>query len=187
MMKQLSFSAFIVIMCLGCTPNIMDQIKDLSGRKISFDFPLTWALRDSMSTGYRIRPDSGVKFIVLYDSTECSSCRVNMLNRYDDIFSLSKNEGANFVPIIIFSPAVKQIRDLKYDLKSSDFSYPIYIDSCHNFCKINSYIPSDSRLHAFLLNQNDEIVLVGNPINNPTLWKLYENTIRSLNNDGTKQ
>lgn len=57
--------------------------------------------------------------------------------------------------------------------------YPFVYDEEGRFLKYNE-LPLDSRYHAFLLNQNGEVVLVGNPIGNDKLWELYKQQIRKL-------
>jgi hypothetical protein len=55
------------------------------------------------------------------------------------------------------------------------------------FVKFNPYIPTDPRLHTFLLDRDGKVVLVGDPANNHELWELYKTTITELveNNGGT--
>lgn len=182
MRRCLPFFILVLFVCFSCSSDLVNQVRKISGSKISFDLTLTRMLNDSLNKEYRITADSTIKFVVLYDSTECSLCRINMLDQYNDIFDLANKIGAKFAPIIIFSPAARQIRDIKYDLRNSKFTYPIYLDLNHEFCKLNPQIPLDRRFHAFLLNQKNDVVLVGNPLNNPTMWSLYENTIKKLNN-----
>ena len=35
----------------------------------------------------------------------------------------------------------------------------------------------EPRFQTFLLNQNNEVILIGNPIDNKYLWNLYKQTI----------
>lgn len=180
MTKRLFYSLLVVYIFGGCTSDLANQMKKFSGSSISFDLSLTQIQRDSLDTQYRIGSEAAVRFVVLYDSTECSSCRVNTLDQFEDIHKLMDRRGERVTPIIIFSPASEQLRELKRDLQLRELAIPVYIDSCHLFGKINPQIPADRRLHAFLLNRNNEVVLIGNPVNNPQLWALYESTAKTL-------
>lgn len=42
----------------------------------------------------------------------------------------------------------------------------MYIDSTNIFKKENPNIPSEEMFHVFLLDENDSIILVGNPLFN---------------------
>jgi hypothetical protein len=55
------------------------------------------------------------------------------------------------------------------------------------FPRANPHIPTDERLHTFLLDRDGKVVLVGDPANNSELWELYKKTITELveNNGGT--
>lgn len=173
------FLPILLLVCMGCTPNLTRQMQDFMGKKISFDVKFT-DTSDMFDAQSRIKSDSIIKFVVLYDSTECSSCRVNRLEQYNDISDLTDRYGVRVSPIIIFSPATAQMSELKRELRLQKLSFPIYIDSDHTFERINPCIPVDRRLHAFLLNRDNEVVLIGDPINNPALWDLYAKTINEL-------
>ncbi|MDR3093410.1 MAG: hypothetical protein LBU62_02055, partial [Bacteroidales bacterium] len=56
---------------------------------------------------------------------------------------------------------------------------PVYIDKESFFHKKNPNIPSDERMHTFLLDENNKVVLVGSPIRNEMLWELYKELIQS--------
>ena len=167
-----------LLTCMGCTPDLTHQMQNFLGRKILFDVKFT--MSNMFDVQSRIKSDSIIKFVVLYDSTECSSCRVNRLEQYNDISDLTDRYGVRVSPIIIFSPATAQMSELKRELRLQKLSFPIYIDSNHTFERINPCIPVDRRLHAFLLNRDNEVVLIGDPINNPALWDLYAKTINEL-------
>lgn len=169
----------MLLTCMGCTPDLTHQMQKFIGRKILFDVKFT-DTSDMFDAQSRIKSDSIIKFVVLYDSTECSSCRVNRLEQYNVISDLTDRYGVRVSPIIIFSPAYAQMSELKRELSLQKLRFPIYIDSDHTFERINPCIPVDRRLHAFLLDRDNEVVLIGDPINNPVLWDLYAKTISEL-------
>lgn len=173
------FLPILLLACMGCTRGLTHQMQDFMGQKISFDAKLAHT-PDIFDAQSRIKSDSVIKFVILYDSMECSSCRVNRLEHYNDISDLTDRYGIRVSPIIIFSPATAQMSELQKGLRLQKLSFPIYIDSDHTFERINPCIPVDRRLHAFLLNRDNEVVLIGDPINNPALWDLYVKTINEL-------
>lgn len=178
-MDRCVYLLITLLTCMGCTPNLTRQMQDFMGKKISFDVKLacTSDMHDVQSS---TKFDSIIKFVVLYDSTECSSCRVSRLEQYNDISDLTDRYGVRVCPIIIFAPAAAQMSALRRELLLQKLLFPVYIDSDHTFERINPYIPVDLRLHAFLLDRDNEVVLIGDPINNPVLWDLYAKTINEL-------
>ena len=54
---------------------------------------------------------------------------------------------------------------------------PLYIDFNHNFYNSNKLYKFDYSLHTFLIDNNDKIILVGNPTHNDKLMKLYKDEI----------
>lgn len=45
-------------------------------------------------------------------------------------------------------------------------SYPIYMDTTGVFRRTNPQLPSNPMLHTFLLDENNEVLAVGNPLEN---------------------
>jgi hypothetical protein len=48
-----------------------------------------------------------------------------------------------------------------------------YIDINKDFIRKNSFIPKDSKFHTFLLNKQNKIVYVGNPLASDKAWALF--------------
>lgn len=56
----------------------------------------------------------------------------------------------------------------------------IIIDPKRDFIKANNIELTEKVLHAFLLDKDNKVILVGSPINNSKMWELYKSTIRKL-------
>lgn len=53
------------------------------------------------------------------------------------------------------------------------FSTQVYLDSANTFARQNQHIPSDVLFHTFLLDENMNVVLVGDPISNKEINKIF--------------
>jgi hypothetical protein len=127
-----------------------------------------------------------VRLIVYVDSVECSSCKVGHMHQYDEIIDYQKTVGDQYLPLFIFNPPKHINEEFLRHLRLSYFDYPILLDSVGAFARANPQIPTDERLHTFLLDRDGKVVLVGDPSRNPELWELYKKTITELvENDGT--
>ena len=58
--------------------------------------------------------------------------------------------------------------------------YQIKIDSTNQFIRQNVIIPSDALFHTFLLDEQNRIIVVGNPLFNDKLWNLYYSEIQRI-------
>jgi len=75
--------------------------------------------------------------------------------------------------------------EVRRALQFYNFEWPVFIDSSQEFIALNPELPEIKHLHTFLLDQNNRVVLIGEPLHNPELWRLYVSTIMELiNNDG---
>lgn len=77
--------------------------------------------------------------------------------------------------LFFFTPEKK--RDLWGTLKSEEFVYPICIDEKDSLNKLNHF-PSDMMFQTFLLDKNNKVLAIGNPIHNPHIKELYLKIIR---------
>lgn len=73
---------------------------------------------------------------------------------------------------LLFYIQPKNMKELIWILRGDDFSYPVCIDKNGDFNKMNQ-LPSDEAFGTFLLNANKEVLLVGSPVGNKSLERLY--------------
>ena len=110
--------------------------------------------------------ENKLKYIIYSDSLACSSCMINSLISWNPFIEYSKNYNGKLVFYFVFSPAKKDVRSLNMLIRNSEFKYQIIVDGKNNFAKSNSHLPKDNLLHTFLLDENNNVILVGNPVRN---------------------
>lgn len=120
------------------------------------------------------------KMVIWVDSTECSSCRIGNLYRYEKLYDKSQKDC--FEVIIIFSPREDEFDEAMRMVELRHFDFPVYFDYGNSFGKSNN-IPSDRRLHTFLLDYDNRICLIGDPTSNEKLGSLFDETIRGIEKD----
>ena len=76
--------------------------------------------------------------------------------------------------IFAFSP--NRIKDIYHAILTANFTYPVYVDKQDSIAKLNRF-PLESNLQTFLLDKNNRVIAVGNPVYNPKIKKLYFNII----------
>ena len=124
----------------------------------------------------------GLKLVVWYDSTGCSSCRLKTLRDWEIYLDYLNLKKINL--LIIISPSIKDIHNVNIGIKSQRFPFVVYKDYAQEMYALNSNMPNNPELHTFLLDENNRVVLAGNPLNNLALSVLYDSLIISLSKNG---
>ena len=177
-MKNFSWLFFFFLILFSCNRNSLEkQLVNFIGTEIIFPENLQANLQGHDTLMHFT--NAPIKMIVWHDSVGCSSCQIQQMLEWYEIVLYADSIGKIFVPVFIFSPKVSDLSGVRKTLRTTDFEYPIYIDNKNLFFKKNPGIPSDKRLHTFLLDENNKVILAGSPLRNETLWKLYKEQIRS--------
>lgn len=119
-----------------------------------------------MSTPYKI--------LVYTDSVGCMSCKSH-LREWNYLLKDIEELGEKQVGFLFyFCPQNEQQIDLL--LKRDDFKQIVFVDYTNELNKLNNF-PHKAEYRCFLLDKDNKVLLVGNPIMNPNLWKVYKNVI----------
>ena len=105
-----------------------------------------------------------LKFIVYYDSLECSSCRVSNLVDIYELYEIA--DSCNFSVLTIFSPKRSDIENIALQLSIANHPIPIYLDTNESFKNSNKCIPSDNRFNTFCIDANHKPIYVGHHLAN---------------------
>lgn len=112
------------------------------------------------------------KYIIYYDSYDCSSCRIAKLT---DNYPLYSFADINKISVLtIFSPDEGELDNVMRQLIISDLDIPIFVDVNKAFQKQNPSIPRDMRFHYFLLDNDGKPLLIGNPITSDKIMRLLQ-------------
>lgn len=115
------------------------------------------------------KPDAHteLKLVVYIDSFHCSECEMKKIHLWDDFVKLEHKYDGHFKVIFIVQTRKKTtFNDMVSAFCHYEVEYPIYIDSESVFSKQNPHISSENMYHVFLLNENNDVMLVGNPLFN---------------------
>ena len=169
----------VLLSCLGCTDKdrIAHDIQQLVSHKVEVPYGRLVAYR-----GHNPYKDysqkAPLKLIVYVDSTECSSCYIGNIRKWEPLLdSLWVYKDILRVTILL-SPSESE-RGLAFEkLKYSKFKYPLCIDTCNAFASANKHIPANKVCHIFLLDEDNEVILVGNPIGNKKINDLLDGILK---------
>jgi hypothetical protein len=117
------------------------------------------------------------KMIVFINQDGCTGCKMQELVPLY-IFILQTTQFTSLgVVIILNSSDIIATEKLIFQKR---FRYSVFYDLDGSFERLNPHLPKNERFHTFLLGENDEVLLVGNPALNIGLKKIYLNTLNKL-------
>ena len=128
---------------------------------------------DLLNTPYRI--------LLYVDSTGCTSCKLKIYEWQKLIAEADSTLKGKVSFIFCFQP--KNRDELLYSLKRDRFTYPVYIDDTNKTQGMNQF-PADQSYQCFLLNSQNKVISIGNPVLNPGIWKLYKEIITEKITEG---
>lgn len=119
---------------------------------------------------------SEFKLVVYKDSMSCTPCFIETLPQWENI--LNKYDSKKLSILFILSPTKTKENDLRLLLQFSDFKYPVILDFEKSFRSANLQIPENKLFHTFLLDKNNKVVLVGDPLNNIEINNLFKKRLK---------
>ena len=113
------------------------------------------------------------------------------------VCSLPHRDVCRFSGLCQLQAAVAQVEtadsgnrfgELTYLTRRDGFTYPVCFDREDAFNRVNRF-PSEMALQTFLLDKDNRVVAIGNPVHNPQVKELYLNIIGGKRSatTGTKQ
>lgn len=123
--------------------------------------------------------------IVSYiDSMGCISCKLR-LPMWKSFIEQLNSAFPNQVSVLLFL-CVKNNKELLHILKRDQYNYPVCIDKNDNFNKLNHF-PVEIPFQTFLLDRDNKVIAMGNPIINENVRELYMNIISGEEFDKTSK
>ena len=122
--------------------------------------------------------DADYKVITYVDSIGCTSCKLQ-LHRWKELIAEFDSVTSVSVPFLFyFHP--KDVKELRYLTRRDAFTYPVCFDEKDEFNCLNRF-PSDMTFQTFLLDKDNKVIGMGNPVHNPKVKELYLMKIKGEN------
>lgn len=171
----------LLILCffllLACQDKRAKEIERLvtewQGKEIRFPEGLVFTRFISDTVNLTI-PEAPYKVLVYVDSVGCTSCKLQLPRWKEFIATMDSLSGGNVPFLFIFQS--NDTKEIRYLLKRDNFDKPISLDLSDRLNRLNHF-PIDSRFQTFLLDRNNRVVLIGNPVHNPQIKELYINKV----------
>ncbi len=174
-MKNYLFVCILVLFS-SCIDNThKNEIKLLMSKKVNLELNLHSNEKDSV-----IKNDYKNKFtlVVYLDKEQCTQCVIDHLYVYDSFMESHKYLNYSY----IFSIDKKNYNAINRRIKVNNIQFPITIDTSATFERLNPHIPNNPDLHTFLLDEENNVIFVGDPIWNIKSRKLmYKKINKNIN------
>ena len=171
--RKIALLAIMLIAC-SCAKNAQHKLshiyRELLNKQILFHEDAAFVNSDLDTIKYSL--NRKIKIVNYVDSIGCLGCRLRLSdwNTFMDDFK----DYDDLQLITIINP--RKISEAQYVIQRDSFWFPVCIDLENIFFRLNK-LPHDNLFHCFLLDENNRIVLIGNPVQNPQIRDLYIRTI----------
>ena len=170
----------LLFFAMSCQKNdrakVESLVKEWNNKEIRFpDNPVfTRFVTDTVP--YRI-PKTDYKVVVFVDSVGCISCKLQLPKWKEFMHEVDSLSDGN-VPFVFFFQT-KDVRELRYILRRDSFSHPVCIDTEDSFYKLNRF-PKEMMFQTFLIDSENRVKVIGNPIHNLSVKDLYLKEIAGI-------
>lgn len=149
--------------------HIAQLVNEWQGKQIVFPENLIFTRYLTDTTDYRI-PQSEYKVLVYVDSIGCTSCKLQ-LHKWKELIEYTDSVTQEKIPFLFFFHS-KDYKEIRYLLKRDGFDRPVCIDMDDRLNKQNKF-PADMTFQTFLLDKNNKVAALGNPVHNTAIKDLY--------------
>lgn len=177
----------LLLLLPSCKENEKERIthlvNDWQGKEIIFPQNITFTRFATDTVDYKI-PQSKYKVLIYVDSIGCTSCKLQ-LHKWKEFITYVDSVTNKQVPFLFFFQS-KDNKELRYMLKVDKFDRPICVDSNNKLNLLNNF-PTDIMFQTFLLDKENKVVTLGNPIYNLSIKNLYLRQLTGVENPINKE
>ncbi len=184
--------SLILFSCISCSDNkeiqqelnehrtqIFNVLDYWIDRKMNLDYNVGFFTTRGRDTLEYQNQNADFKILRYIDSTGCTPCRLQLAKYGEVLYELmdSAECTVDFLCIVTTS----DLSQIKTATASNPYMQPIWVDPTDSINRLNSF-PIDYRLQTFLLDSNDRVLAIGDPLLNPNVKDLY---LQIMTNDST--
>ena len=163
-----------VCLCLAsCAESDKERLSRLVSewerKEILFPAHSTFTVQGKDTVDFEFK-DADYKVVTYVDSAGCTGCKLQ-LPRWKELIAEVDSLTDGRVPFLFyFHP--KDIKELRYLTRKDSFTYPVCFDEKDDFNRLNRF-PSEMMFQSFLLDKENNVVALGNPVLSPKVKELY--------------
>ncbi|MEG1737821.1 MAG: hypothetical protein RRY39_07755 [Odoribacter sp.] len=167
----------LISLCVGCNNKkreITQLVERWQNKEIVFPDNLEMKIygRDTFvdlsATKYKI--------LNYVDTSGCTECRMKL---YEWRLLKEEADSLQLEVRFVFVAYVKQFEEVETLQRINRFNTPFLYDRHGDMNKINNFSELPM-FQTFLLDEHNKVLLIGSPVGNEKLWKLYKEKMKSL-------
>lgn len=167
------FYGLLALLFISCKENknreqLATLLKEWEHKEIIFPSHNVFTVQGNDTADFPIKKQ--YKVLVYTDSTGCTRCRLQLPDWKKFMQQVDSTSTDSVQFLFFFFP--KKERGLHEALKADLFTTPVCIDEKDSLNLLNHF-PQRSDFQTFLLNEENKVVAVGNPIYNNKVRDLY--------------
>ena len=144
-------------------------VKEWEGKEILFPSHSTFTVQGKDTVEFTF-VDADYKVLTYIDSVGCTSCKLQLHRWKEWMAEVDSLTGGNVPFLFYFHP--KDMKELRLLTRRDTFKYPVCFDEKDELNSLNLF-PSDMTFQTFLIDRNNKVVAMGNPIHAPKVKELY--------------
>ena len=149
--------------------NILHLLSEWEAKEIQFPASASFTVFGMDTVPYSFEEFS-YKILTYVDSLGCMSCKLHLPLWKLFVEQMDSLCGDDAKVLFFMHP--KDAKELSLLLKRDRFDYPVCIDLCDSLNLLNRF-PSEMAFQTFLLNADNKVLAIGNPVLNPKVKELY--------------
>lgn len=118
--------------------------------------------------------ESEFKVLVYMNPTGCTSCQLQLTKWKEFMASIDSASGGRTPFLFYLHP--HNLRDVQVAMTQYRFDLPVVIDREDALNSLNHF-PENINYQTFLLDKENKVVVLGNPIHHPKIKELYLNQV----------
>lgn len=144
-------------------------VNEWNGKEIIFPSHSTFTVQGKDTVDFSFA-DADYKVLTYIDSVGCASCKLQLPRWKEWVHEVDSLTGGKVPFIFYFHP--KDMKELRYLTRRDGFSYPVCFDEKDELNRLNRF-PTEMTFQTFLLDRDNRVVAIGNPVHNPKVKDLY--------------
>lgn len=162
------------LLLLGCTTGkgkYYKEVKAWIGREIVFpQVSMKYNGCDTVCTDWEHKKYKILRYV---DSVGCTPCKLQLLE-WNEYLKTLHTLSADVACIIVLG--MKDFAEFEYVQRMDHFEYPVVYDAGLEWDALNHF-PEKAALQVFLLDENNRVIALGDPVRNMAVRKLYQEII----------
>ena len=175
--KLLFFVSFILLMSCNGQTTVDDAVKQLYGKKIKLDWN-NLVVTGPENTDIETIKQAPFKIVTLFDEDSCTTCFMGHLEACITYYNTLPKDSVSYICVVPIESQIIQLALQYFDTSG----LTIISDADNSYTRKNRIEKYNTFFCSYLLDSNDKIILVGDPIRNSNVRKLYNKTIRETAN-----